>query len=142
MRRGAALSLLVPALALLAACSASSPGLPGQPQAQSSGPSAAIVFERRTFKLVKTPDPDLEAALEGLLSSGYDAAVRKHAGDNLMDIGFTYSLSPKGAVYPFSEIEVSCILQERYAARRGAALCGDFFAELDTQIKRAIAEKQ
>ena len=40
-----------------------------------------------------------------------------------MEIGFTYSLAPKGAVYPFSEIEVSCIMQEKYA-RRSGRICG------------------
>jgi hypothetical protein len=141
MRLLPAFFISVPA-ALLCACSAPQPDAPGQLQGQFSGSSTATVFEKRTFKLVKTPDPDLEAALEGLLSSGYDAAVSKHAGDNPMDIGFTYSLAPKGAVYPFSEIEVSCILQERYAARSGVKLCGDFFSELDARIKQAVSGKQ
>ena len=136
-----ALSLLLPA-ALLCACSVPQAEAPGQLQGQFSGSSAATVFEKRTFKLVKTPDPDLEGALEGLLSASYDKAVAMHAGDNPMDIGFTYSLAPKGAVYPFSQIEVSCILQEKYAARRGERLCGDFLGDLDARIKQALAGKQ
>jgi hypothetical protein len=140
MRLPSALSLLLPA-AVLCACSAPQAEAPGQLQGQFSGSSAATVFEKRTFKLTKTPDPDLEGALEGLLSASYDAAVAMHAGDNPMDIGFTYSLAPKGAVYPFSEIEVSCILQEKYAARRGERLCGDFFGDLGARIKQALTDK-
>jgi len=121
------------------ACSASIPA--GKQQDKPFGPSAAIVFEKRTFKLVKTPDPDLEAALEGILSASYDTAVKNHAGDKPMEIGFTYSLAPKGAVYPFSEIEVSCIMQERYAGRSGPKICGDFFEELGIRIKSAVGGK-
>jgi len=136
------LSLLLPlAAALLAGCAA--PEAPRGPQAQApSGPGAAMVFEKRTFKLVRIPDPELEAALEGLLTDSYNAAVKDHAGDNPMDIGFTYSLAPKGAVYPFSEIEVSCILQEKYARRKGAELCGYFFTQLDGKIRKAVAGRQ
>lgn len=141
MRFFAALAPLLPA-ALLCACSAPEAEKPGQLQGQFSGPSAATVFEKRTFKLVKIPDPDLEGALEGLLSASYESAVAKHAGDNPMDIGFTYSLTPRGAVYPFSEIEVSCILQEKYAARRGGRLCGDFFGDLDARLKKALAGRE
>ena len=122
-------------------CACAAPGPIGQRQEQPSGPGAAIVFEKRLFKLVKTPDPDLEAALEGLLSSSYDIAVRNHSGDKPMEIGFTYSLAPKGAVYPFSEIEVSCIMQEKYARRSGPEICGDFFRELDVKLKKAVGGK-
>lgn len=128
-------------LSVTLACACAAPGPVGQKQEQPSGPGAAIAFEKRLFKLVKTPDPDLEASLEGLLSASYDLAVRNHAGDRPMEIGFTYSLAPKGAVYPFSEIEVSCIMQEKYARRSGPEICGDFFRELDVKIKKAVGGK-
>lgn len=135
MRRASALCL---AAALLAACAGPRVGT-GKP---APGPGAAVVFQKKTFKLVKTPDPDLEASLEGMLLSSYEAAVREHSGDKPLEIGFTYSISPRGAVYPFSEIEVSCIMQERYAKRSGPQLCGDFFRELGVKVKRAVAARQ
>jgi hypothetical protein len=91
---------------------------------------------------VKTPDPDLEAALEGMLLSSYNAAVKAHDGDKPLEIGFTYSISPKGAIYPFSEIEVDCIMQEKYAKRSGPQLCGDFFRELGAKVRSATAARQ
>lgn len=130
---------LLLSVALAFGCAA--PGPSGRQEEQPSGPGAAIAFEKRMFKLVKTPDPDLEAALEGLLSASYDVAVRNHSGDKPMEIGFTYSLAPKGAVYPFSEIEVSCIMQEKYARRSGPEICGDFFRELDVKLKKAVDGK-
>lgn len=140
MRKSPARLLLLLAAAL-AGCAA--PEVPSRQQAQApSGPGAAIAFEKRTFKLVRLPDPELEAALEGLLTASYEAAVKYHAGDNPMDIGFTYSLAPKGAVYPFSEIEVSCILQEKYSRRKGPELCGYFFTQLEGKIRKAVAGRQ
>lgn len=132
--------LLLPLLAALGACTAARVEQP--PAQPAAGPGAATVFERRTFKLVKTPDQDLEQALEGMLSASYEAALKKRSGDNPADIGFTYSLAPKGAVYPFSEIEVSCIMQDKYARRSGAALCGDFYADLEERVKKALAGRQ
>jgi hypothetical protein len=126
------------AAALLAGCGAPRPA--GQTAAQAR--SAAVVFQKKVFKLVKTPDPDLEASLEGLLSASYGVAVKNHSGDKPIEIGFTYSISPRGAVYPFSELEVSCIMQEKYSRRYGPELCGDFFDDLGLRLKRAVAGKQ
>jgi hypothetical protein len=128
--------LLPAALGLLAACAAPRP-LPEQLPASPQGPSAAHVFGARQFKLLRVPNPDLEAALDGALMAAYDEAVRNNSGDRPFEIGFTYSLAPKGASYPFSEVEVSCIMQERYF-RRGGKLCGDFFSALDAQFKDLV----
>ena len=126
------------AAALLAGCGAPRPV--AAPAAPVRG--AAVVFQKKVFRLVKTPDPDLEASLEGMLSAGYDVAVKNHSGDKPMEIGFTYSISPRGAVYPFSEVEVSCIMQEKYARRYGPELCRDFFGEVGARFRRAVAGKQ
>ena len=123
------------AAALLYACSGARPA--GH---NTSGADAAVTFQKRTFSLSKTPNPDVEAVLEDVLSSGYQAAVKKHYGDNPMEIGFTYSMSPSGAVYPFSEIEVSCIMQQKYARSKGPGLCVDFFSEVDARVKKALAK--
>ncbi|HNW43857.1 MAG TPA: hypothetical protein PKI19_05080 [Elusimicrobiales bacterium] len=137
--------LLLPACcaALLAACAASGPGSgPGPEQKKlPAGPGAAVVFEKRVFKLSKNPNPALEAALGDYLTAGYQAAVKNLSGEKPGEIGFTYSLAPKGATYPFSEIEVSCIMQEKYARGNGPALCGDFFQELDRQLQGALKKK-
>jgi|GEM_PF-1759988 len=103
-----------------------------------AGPALAVDFEKRTFKLVKQPGPVLEAAVRGLLSSSYDSAVESNSGGGAMKPGFTYSLEATGAVHPFSEIEVSCIMQEKYALGSGPEICGDFFRVLAAKIKRAL----
>ena len=131
--------LLLPAcFAAAFFCACAAPGQHDEGQVKPASPGAAVVFGKQVFKLSKTPDTDLEAALADLLSDSYQAAVKNHYGDKPMELGFTYSMAPKGAIYPFSEIEVSCIMQDKYARVKGPGLCGDFFAELDQHIKRAL----
>ncbi len=138
----AAVFFLLPLAACLGGClgtgNVSAP--PAGPEL--GGPGDSIVFDKKTFELLKTPDAELESMLEGTLSSSYETAVKNHAGDRPLEIGFAYSMAPKGAVYPMSEIEVSCIMQEKYASRNGPELCGDFFAELEARIKTALAGRQ
>lgn len=100
-----------------------------------AGPGAAVVFARQTFKLSKTPDPGVDAGMQNALDAAFETAVKNHSGEKPMEIGFTYSVAPKGAVYPFSEIEVSCIMQEKYRGK-GARLCSDFFGELEPRFKK------
>lgn len=130
------LLLAVCAAVLLGGCAA--PGTRSGDGQNPTGPGAAVVFRKQTFKLSKTPNQDLEAALEGALTSSYQAAVKNLVGEKPMEVGFTYSMAPRGASYPFSEIEVSCIMQEKYARRKGPRLCGDFFQELDAELKSAL----
>ena len=140
MKTGTVVKLLPLCLAasLLAACGAPRPA--GEKPAPARG--AAVIFQKKVFKLVKTPDSELEASLEGLLSASYDVAVKNHSGDKPMEIGFTYSVSPRGAVYPFSEIEVSCIMQEKYSRRYGPELCRNFFSEVGARVRRAVSGRQ
>ena len=86
------LGLAAAAAALLGGCAAPGP-LADPPGQRSEGPGAASVFSQRTFKLVKTSDPGLELALEGLLGASYDAAV--------MDLSFISLKSVLPAVWPF-----------------------------------------
>lgn len=103
---------------------------------------SAVAFQKQVFKLSRTPDPELESALEGMLSASYDASVKAYAGDNPLGMGFSYSLTPHGAAFPFSEIEVSCLVQAKYSRSRGPELCGYFFNDLGRRIKAALAARQ
>lgn len=97
-------------------------------------PASAVTVEKMTFRLAKKPGPGLRAALEGMLSASYIIAVKNYSGDGPMGEGFTYSLATKGAVYPFSEIEVSCIVQEKHTPASGPEICGDFLGDLNIRI--------
>ena len=119
------------ALLALGACAAPKPGAPAPARER------AVVFQTRNYPLSKIPDPELEIALPDLLAQSYDSALKK-AADAPTDAGFSYTLSPKGAVYPFSEVEVSCVIREKYASRYGAEICAAFYSALDKIIKNTV----
>ena len=113
-------------LLALGACSALKPGAPAP------AGERAVVFQTRLYALSKTPDPDLETALPDIIAESHNYAFKK--ADAPADAGFSYTLAPKGAVYPFSEMEVGCVIREKYASRYGTELCSAFFSDLDIKI--------
>ncbi len=102
-------------------------------QSRSMPPQQAVTQSTRAYELGREPDQEREQAFQDLLEAARAEAVRKH-GD-ASEIGFAYSLSPKGAVYPFSEVEVSCLMQKADAAQ-GDKLCSDFFGTVDAGLKK------
>ncbi len=98
----------------------------------------AVITETRTYVLGKVPDQDREQDFQNLLDSAQAQAAKKHAGDKPLEVGFSYSLTPKGAVYSFSEVEVACLIQAS-DSRHGAELCADFFRIIDSRIKKIAA---
>ncbi len=103
----------------------------------SSPRQRAVVHSSRTYALGRVPDQEREQAFQDLLETARTSAVRKHGGAS--EIGFAYSLSPKGAVYPFSEVEVSCLMQKADASQ-GEKLCSDFFSTVDAGLKRIAGD--
>lgn len=100
----------------------------------------AVAHQTRTYALGKVPDQDREQAFQNLLDSALAQAAKKQAGDKPLEIGFSYSLTPKGAVYPFSEVEVSCLVQALHASGSGGELCAEFFRVIDSRIKKITGE--
>lgn len=93
----------------------------------------AVVHSGRTYALGRVPDQEREQAFQDLLEAARAAAVQKHGGAS--EVGFAYSLSPKGAVYPFSEVEVSCLIQKADASQ-GEKLCSGFFSAVDAGLNK------
>ena len=104
----------------------------------SGGPGAALSRQRavvhtsRTYALGRVPDPEREQAFQDLLAAAHAAALKKRGSAD--EIGFSYSLSPKGAVYTFSEVEVSCLIKKADVSQ-GRQLCSDFFNAVNAGLK-------
>lgn len=75
------------------------------------------------------------ALFQKALDVGYKKALRTYRPS-----GFTYSISSVGAVNPLSDIEVSCILDERAASDVGQPTCNLFFNTLVQQYNRLLQE--
>lgn len=110
---------------------------PGRPAAQAPSRLAVVAHATRTYALGRIPDQDREQAFQDLLSAAYAAALQRAGASG---IGFSYSLAPKGAVYAFSEVEVSCLMKESDAGW-GERLCADFFSAVETGLKKIIKAK-
>ena len=95
----------------------------------------AVVHASRTYALGKVPDQEREQVFQDLLAAAHAAALKKLGG--AAEIGFSYSLAPKGAVYAFSEVEVSCLIKKADTFR-GKQLCSDFFNAVDAGFKKII----
>lgn len=110
------------------------PGGPGEPSPR----QRAVALSGRTYALGKVPDQEREQAFQDLLEAAHAAALKKRAGAD--KIGFSYSLAPKGAVYPFSEVDVSCLIKKTDASE-GKRLCFDFFNAVDAGLKNIVESR-
>lgn len=83
---------------------------------------AVVVVAARKMPLGRTAGEQDLALFTKSLDAAYAAAQRMYR-----PAGFTYSISPMGAVNPLSDIEVSCVLGEQAAEEVGAQVCRMFF---------------
>lgn len=98
----------------------------------------ALAQEVRTYALGREPDQEREQAFQDLLAAAHaEAMVRRDASP---ETGLSYSLSPRGTVYPFSEVEVVCLVK-RADSSQGKALCGEFFKAVNAGLARVIAPR-
>lgn len=114
-------------------------GCAGSGRSVASSPrQKAVVHQRQAYVLGKVPDQAREQAFQDLLAAAQAAAVEKHGAAG--EIGFSYSLSPKGAVYPFSEVEVACLMKKADASE-GKELCSEFFSAVGAGLKDILKDK-
>lgn len=99
------------------------------------GPNMAVTVETRTYLLGRIPDQEMERAFHNYVMASAKLA-RKRVLRGKTGIGFNYTLTPKGAVYPFSDVEVACIVQSRYVRRYGRSLCSEMFMRIDRKFKK------
>lgn len=95
------------------------------------------VAATRRIKLGTSATSKHVALFQQALDTGYKKALRTYRPS-----GFTYSISGVGAVNPLSDIEVSCILDERAASDVGQPTCKLFFDTLTQQYKTLLQEAQ
>ncbi len=85
----------------------------------------------RIYELSKTPDYELEKKFETILE---EASSKVFVSASSY---YSYSMSPYGAVYPFSSVKVTCLFAG-YAGKDDAKkICSDFFREIETGLALA-----
>lgn len=102
------------------------------PEDPVSTSTKAIIFEKQEFALSKKVNLELQEGFQKILDIAYKKTVDAHSEEDPREIGFIYSMKPTGAINPFAEVEVSCIIQERHQ-KKGQDYCGTFFAALQEE---------
>ena len=74
-----------------------------------------------------------------IFQKALDAAYR-NVMKEFKPAGFTYSMSPAGAVNPMSIVDVQCILGESDANSRGKETCDFFFKTIQEEYQQLKAE--
>ena len=129
-------AVLVPAAAFACACICGCYG-GGKPPA---GTSSRYVFAQstRTYVLGREPDQERERAFHDLLAAAHAKALKKIGPS--FEAGVSYSMSPKGIVYPFSEAEVVCLVRKADHAE-GKTFCKEFFKAVDAGFAKVVAPR-
>jgi len=98
----------------------------------------ALAQAVRNYALGREPDQAREQAFQALLEAAHAAAMTRRGASP--ETGLSYSLSPRGTVYPFSEVEVVCLVK-RADSSQGKALCREFFNAVDAGLDQVIAPR-
>lgn len=57
-------------------------------------------------------------------------------------VGFTYMLSPAGSVNPLSEINIKCMISERFSDDNGKEVCDKFFGNITNLYTEFLRQKE
>ncbi|MBU2530881.1 MAG: hypothetical protein KKD35_07575 [Elusimicrobia bacterium] len=49
---------------------------------------------------------------------------------------FVYKIIPKGIVNPFSQVEVACLVQNKYSGKYALSLCNKFFKNIEEEFNK------
>lgn len=79
------------------------------------------------YKLKKYQDYEFEEKFKSMVDRVYTETLSQY------DLNFTYSIEPEGAVYPFSEVSVSCITDKKISNLKKDKVCSDFLNSLDRE---------
>lgn len=131
------LALATLALALLSAACASGVKTAGRtnelPQAQQQEElslSEAVVVSSAAFTLGRSPGQGEINRFYRTLDNSQNKVIEDAGGPHNLPEGFSYSVTPDGAVNPFSTVVVSCLLSRAAAAGPGAQYCRQFIDQL------------
>lgn len=128
----AALAALAAAL-LVCACSSApdkSARIEAEPPPPVPSKSEAVVVASATFALGKAPGQGEINRFYAALETAQKTVIEKAGGPGRMPEGFSYAVTPAGAVSPFSSVEVDCLLSQAEAAGPGAKYCRQFIEQI------------
>jgi len=103
-------------------------------QTQQNAVTTTVSSNYRSYKLKKYQDYDFEERFKNAVENSYSKTADKHKSN------FTYSIKTQGAVYPFSEVDIICITDNKISLSKARDICEDFFANLDSEYEKMKGE--
>lgn len=92
-----------------------------------------IIYKSKEYFLSKTPNYNLEQDFQKIVEDSYLSVFEKLNFD--VKKSFSYLINPKGAFYPFSRVEVSCLVREDLNETKAYEICGEFFKNIDKKYE-------
>jgi hypothetical protein len=94
----------------------------------------AIVAKSENYILADPTDYNKIADFNEKILKAYKRTISPGSyGD--FQAGFVYKIVPKGIVNPFSEVQVECVVQNKYSGKYGEKLCNKFFKNIEEEFK-------
>jgi hypothetical protein len=103
----------------------------------SSYGEAVVVMAAKKIYLSRDASQKDITVFQNALDEAYRTAMKEYR-----PVGFTYSMSPAGAVNPLAIMDVQCILSESAANSEGKETCDIFFREIPAEYQRLKGEVQ
>lgn len=104
--------------------------------------SEAIVVSSASFTLGRSPGQGEINRFYRALDNSQNKVIEDAGGPYNLPEGFSYSVTPDGAVNPFSTVVVSCLLSRAAAAGSGAQYCRQFIEQLLPQYNSPDYKQQ
>ena len=124
---------------VLAACAAERPGHIVVNK-NSNQNKKIVVHDSREYRLSRDPDYAVERDFQALVSEAFSRAFIDETFDARKS--FSYTINPKGAVYPFSKANVNCLVREDLRGKYANEICGRFYEYIDRGYSRMKEELQ
>ncbi|MEW6012876.1 MAG: hypothetical protein AB1602_05700 [Elusimicrobiota bacterium] len=103
-------------------------------QTQQNKFTVTVSSNYRNYKLKKYQDYHFEERFKNAVENSYSKTADKYKSN------FTYSIKTQGAVYPFSDVDIICITDNKISLSKAKDICEDFFANLDLEYEKMKGE--
>ena len=94
----------------------------------------AVVAKSENYILADPKDYNKIADFNEKILNAYKRTI-SNASSRDFKTGFVYKIIPKGIINPYSEVQVMCLVQNKYSGKFGLKLCNKFFKNIEEEFK-------
>jgi len=88
-----------------------------------------VTFKSKEYFLSKTSNYAIEQDFQKIVEDSFSSVFTKLDFD--IKKSFSYIINPKGGIYPFSRVEVRCLVREDLSSKKANEICSSFFEFID-----------